>query len=471
MSRPPNILLLILDSVRADHLGCYGYWQPTSPHLDKLARQGVRFSLAVSPGAGTLTSLPSILTGRSVPEHGVGPRSPWLSPNLGTMAEWLKERNFQTFALSANPYFGPATGMDRGFHCFSEVCNPRLPLPLGKSLEIRLNRLLRAVATYRFDKGAGAIVSKAKKHLQSAAEKRRPFFGVLHFMDAHSPYFPPSPFFERFLVDSSRLKRESLLKKLWRRMFDCSDETGFFFLPDGEHAAEDLKALYDGGILYLDARLGELVDWMDRQGLLQRTLLIVTADHGENLGDHGLWGHGHCLYHSLVNVPLLLRYPNRIEAGCVQDALVQSHDIFSTVKTLVDEKQASPEDLQRSLLPERIAGQDRMYAFAADPVPGKKHLQALGLDPQRLNRSLLAVRSRQAKWIESSDGRHEFYHLEADPSESSNLYPGSHPALQSLKEALTRWKEKIRIFAGDNPPRGNFDAALRDRLRSLGYFH
>ena len=342
----PNVLLIVLDTVRADHLSLYGYERGTSPNLERLARLGIRFDQARATAPWTLPSHASMFTGRWPHELD----TKWMCPLRGnelTLAEFLGSLGYATAGFVGNTACcSYDSGLDRGFTHFQDyVVNKLSAIRTVHLIDVSLKALARlgpfwqmhwdtrALLAYGDRKVASDVNREFLDWLSWRREPRRPFFAFMNYLDAHGPYVLPAGAPYRF---GSAPKSEA----------------EFLFLVDGwllidklriaEQARTLLHDSYDNCLAYLDERLGELFDELRRRGVLDQTLLIVTADHGEGLGEHGLFNHGESLYRPEIHVPLLIIAPagNRF-AGVVEES-VSLGDIPATVVDFVRSGTNSP---------------------------------------------------------------------------------------------------------------------------------
>ncbi len=290
-SAPPNIVLIVLDTVRADRLSCYGYHRPTSPRIDELCARGIRFDRASSTSTWTLPAHASVFTGLYPVEHGATQENATLGAGPATLAEILSDRGYATLGVSANPIVSRDAGFARGFDRFEETWREaRRERAPGRDPHPNLD----AVA----------------KLLETAPE---PFFLFVNFIEAHAPYAPPEPLRSRFLSDRAT---PALVEAA------AAASTSTFYLEPDAITAETfavLSDLYDGEIAYVDALVGRLVESLETSGRLDRTMLVVTSDHGENLGDHRHFRHVFSLYVSTVRVTLIFVLPDGERAGDVRD--------------------------------------------------------------------------------------------------------------------------------------------------------
>jgi arylsulfatase A-like enzyme len=313
-SERPNVVVYLIDALRADHLGCYGYDRPTSPRIDQFAHSGLLFSDAVAQSSWTLPSTASILTGRTPRRHGAMAVDMAIRPDVATLAERFQGAGYRTAAFVTNYLASTEYGLARGFDHF---------------------RL------YREEAGRRAAV-----YLPSAALRRRvrrwlerevdhgPFFLYVHATDPHWPYLPAArharPFRAAAMTDAEE-----------RRVVDAS--RSFFF--GNEHHMERptsmpasrvavLRDLYDGDVRAADEGFGRLLDDLAALGLLERTVVVLTADHGEEFRDHDGLGHGQTLHREVLHVPLVVRLPGGARGGERIARTVQHVDIAPTVLDL-----------------------------------------------------------------------------------------------------------------------------------------
>jgi arylsulfatase A-like enzyme len=312
----PNVVLVILDTVRADHLTCYGYGRPTSPNLDRLGRQGVLFETAIAPSSWTLPSHASMLTGTYPHAHHVDLPAKQLASGFPILPRTLRRAGYRTAAFSGNTfYFTRATGLGQGFIHFGDFFLSTSDALAQVNFVWDLDKLLISTKLAENYLGRQSAARMNRAALRWIDGSRRPFFLVLNYMDAHDPYVPPEPWRHRF---SERP--------------NPSGRLNFPTMTPGQ--LRDAVEAYDGAIAYEDDQLGRLVGELDRRGLLSNTLLIVTSDHGEAFGGHELLGHANSLYFPLVHVPLLFHWPGHVPAGVRVARPVSTKDIAATVLAL-----------------------------------------------------------------------------------------------------------------------------------------
>lgn len=329
--RGPNVLLVFFDTVRADHLSLYGYGRPTTPNLERLASRGATFEHAISPAPWTLPAHASAFTGRWPFELSAD----WtrgLDRAQPTLAEAFSDAGYRTAGFVGNSRFlGVETGIGRGFQHYEDY--PRsargafLATALGRFLitKVRVRRLLGTEWTIA-SRTADQIRHGFEAWLDRGDAEGRPFFAFLNFFDAHHPYVAPPPYAGRFGGHPPRRPFRS-------RLAAAIDPVPVF--PHTAAGLDSLIRSYDESIAYVDGELGRVLAALERRGQLANTIVVVTADHGEHLGERGLMDHGNSLYYPLLHVPLVVVWGDRIPAMRVS-APVTLRDLPATILGLVD---------------------------------------------------------------------------------------------------------------------------------------
>lgn len=388
----PNVILVILDTVRAASLGVYGHERQNTPNMERLAKRGILFERAISPSSWTLPSHATMFTGRFNHELGTSFLTP-LDDTYPTLAEELASRGYATGGFVANLVFCTEWfGLGRGFERY--VGQPiDLPMLLSSSWLVRhMAPKVRA----KFGNHQPLIRKRATdvndEFLRWLSEiEGRPYFAFLNYFDGHGPYLPPEPF--------NRLYWPSEQPRYWLGSDYASD-----FTP-GE--LEQLQAAYDGSIAYLDDQLGRLIEALERRGHLQNTVVIVTSDHGESFGEHGTMGHGRSIYMTEIHVPLLVLLPDSAFAGTRLSDPVSLRNVAATVMDLVG-------DSEESRLP-GVSLARHWTGNASDAAP---------IDGDYVFSQLAGKRSitlgRYHYW-KDRQGNEELYDLTSDPDESVNL--------------------------------------------------
>jgi len=400
--RPLNVLLITIDTLRADHLGCYGFNLAHTPRIDRLAREGVRATDAVAAAPITLPSHASILTGLLPPAHGVRDNGTYaLGDDAVTLAERLKAAGYSTHAAVSALVLNRRYNLAQGFDSYDD------DLWAEDAPRLFMIRDRRAAKTA--ERVAGWLDT------WSEAKTRRPFFVWTHFYDPHQPYEP---------------------------------------LPEDRVRC---PTPYDGEIAGADKGVGRIVDELERLGVLDDTLVILTADHGESLGEHGEKTHAVFVYDATLHVPFLLRSPRLFSAGTVYTGPVRSVDIVPTVLSALG-------------LPggEETQGADLLRALQgkAEPLQLPQYSESLLAEVGFGMAPLYAVRSAGIKWIRAP--RPEVYDLKKDPHELHNLYPQEArrgARLDRELSALLADSQKRALGAQKSP----MDRETLENLQALGY--
>lgn len=340
VTRPgrPNVVLLVMDTVRADHLSVYGYQRDTTPGLRRLASTATLYRYCLASSNYTLTSHASMFTALYPRSHGAINQPPGaslgepLDPKFETLAERLAAAGYLNLAVVANfGYLRPEFGLDQGFHVY-DARQPVPCLPHGKRHPLRygLRAILRLVASVdQLDqkyRNAAEINETVFALLDSAARTQAPFFLFVNYMDAHDPYLPPAPYNRLFEGRDDSLTPEDFVELRYA-------------VAGGERRITDLErrhyiSQYDGAIAFLDAQIERLAARLAELNALDNTIFIVTSDHGEAFGEHGHIAHGWSLYQEETRVPLIIKFP-RQQAGTVWDATVGFVDLMPTVLAAV----------------------------------------------------------------------------------------------------------------------------------------
>lgn len=428
----PNVLLITVDTLRADHLSSYGARPGQTPTLDRLAVEGARFVWAFAQQPNTNGQHASLFTGTYPATHGVRVHMvDRLPADLPTLAEVLQAAGYATAGIYSWISLEPAfSGLERGFAVYQGyVLNRPEVLTDGRMqyLAATVRRLTEYVAVVRTadlvlqashgleDRIDGRADVTTDAALQWLQQGRRPFFLWVHYFDPHYPYTPPPPYDRQFDPD-------------YTGDLDGSLATIRRLRPGVALAARDrahLLALYDGEVAFTDAQIGRLVATLATSGLLDQTIVIVTGDHGESFGEHDAWLHGTTLYNTEVHVPLLVRYPARITPGTVVTAPVQGIDIMPTVLDLLG-LPVPPTVEGRSLVPLLTGASDGGDREAISQTPDDRFL-AIARDGWKLI-------------LDQATGRPWLYHLASDPAETRDLAADYPQIVRWLEDRLHFWK-------------------------------
>lgn len=456
----PDVIVIVIDCARAFdvfHVSPAGI--STTPTLDRLAQQSLVFSQATSTSCWTLPGHGSLFTGLMPSRHGGHELSLRLPQGPPTLAELLSGAGYLTVGVTCNDLVARVTGLDRGFSWFIEERDalPSASTSFGRQLLARAGpirrRLQRRHAAHRFVYDHGG--SRANELLKAALRKvpsDRPLFLFVNYLETHLPYQPPpetlSPFLPPGLTveDANRLDQMTMADDP-----ETSERNGML-----------LHALYRGALRYADSLVGQLLTLLEAAGRLESSLVVVTSDHGENIGDHGLMDHHCSLHDSVIRIPMLLRFPGATDVGERHD-LASLLDIVPTVCDFVG-LPTPPTQGESLTSPVHRPYTVAEYLAPHPAVRSNAHRQR-GAGLARHERGLRSIRTATRKYISASDGRNELYDLATDPRETVNLYEGP-PESIDLARLLKRWELAERSIP-IAPPEPN--AELIERLTVLGY--
>jgi arylsulfatase A-like enzyme len=463
----PNFVLVSIDTLRADHLGAYGYSRDTSPHLDAVAEEGTLFETVYAPANWTLTSHASLLTGLDPLTHGVLTPNGRLSETLDTVSERLEAQSYRTAAwvgMGPFSYVGAERRLDQGFALYEHA--PHARSGFAGLLPHALDRVYRRMLLGKVDEARHQVDAVLR---WLAYSRQEPFFAFLHFYDVHGkahrlPYDAPAPFRYRFCPDAAG------------RLDGCAPggpcaiellaEVARGRAPRPSPAeTEIIECLYDGAIAYLDAELGRFFAALERLGLDERTVVVVTSDHGEAFFEHGMPLHG-TLYEETVRIPLIVRGPG-VTRGERVEAVTRAIDVAATLLELAG---AAAEGTQGVSLVPALRGRFISPTLPALTVGSRKD-------------RTLSLRRGRFKYVRHLDGRgeepprEELYDLTADPDETKNLAADPRRAallarlraeLESIRRQARAAQRRLGNRVGDD---GTLDVPEdeRRRLRALGY--
>ena len=443
-----NLLIIVVDALRADHLGCLGYGRIQTPNIDRLAREGVLFTQCISQAPWTLPSLGSLLTSKYPSQHGAETlvdtldslaiiksifRWGRLRPSNVTLSEVLKKAGFTTAGLQPNITAGSLAGFGQGddFH-LDAFKYSNLTLEGGLVTLLPETAWQTVYPSFQYARGE-KIVDYAASWMGRNVEKRLGLSALL--FETHEYYLERAEF-----ADLYGLKKET--------------------------AQADLVDLYDRGVVAADRAVGRLLEKMERLGLLDETLVVLLSDHGEEFFDHGgrdrgfdRWYdagvyHGNTLYDELLRVPLIMRLPGKIKPGLRVDAQVRTIDVMPTVLGLLGLETPGPlegTDLSR----DAFAVPTGLPAFS-ESVLFKPEKKSLRVDGWKLI-------------VHPDSGREELYDLRADPGEQTDLAAARPEVLAGLQARLTEWMERMTAERADREERRKLSRREAEALKSLGY--
>lgn len=476
-SRPvaagPNVLWVVWDTVRADRMSVYGHDKPTTPLLEEWAKGARVFENVLSAANTTEPSHASMFTGVLPSQHGADASNRWLADEFETVAERLQAAGYRTFLWSANPHISAVENFHQGF---DREEHPWDDAHRDKALEIIRGKVLGDPSTElaarieRPEVGSWAI--KAVGELAGASllswlselAGERPWFAVLNYMEAHRPLIPPREYRER-VMDRELVDHSYRVDRSWLPIWT-------YTVGLREYSERDLAAMagtYDAAIAELDESFAALLADLEAAGQLQDTVVILTADHGELLGEHHMLDHQYSLHRPLTAVPLLIHYPKVFEAGR-EDRPVMTIDLYPTVLELAGlEMSAGLESPARSLLrPADSRARVAEYTAAnIDPLRGVER-QNPGWKADSWSRSLRLLDDGRYEFIWASDGRHELYDLSRDPREQENLVESESAVAARMRADLDALVAALAAKPTEAAPR-ELSPQMRELLEGLGY--
>ena len=454
----PNVVLISIDTLRADHVGSYGSPYGLTPSLDRLATEGVVFQHTTTSSPWTLPAVGSLMTGLYPRHHGAGAvtnrRDPLgrsaLPEGSWTLAGALRARGYRTHAIVTNPYLALRYGLGRGFEGYENLTIESEFFLAGR--DTTAVRLLNWLAPEVVIGDRGDTVSQRATRWLERAGPGRPFLLWLHYIDPHAPYSRAGATRHKSFRSDSLLGTEHTAAT--RFTVTSPDvarlRSGEIRLSDDQKEA--VRALYRDEVASVDAAVGRVLDALDRLGLRERTLVVCVSDHGEEFWEHGGVEHGHTVYDELVQVPLIMRWPGHLPAGTVVGAVTRTTDIAPTVLELLGIPASQPFD-GLTLLP-LLRGEETAARVAL--------VENLLFADARVG-----LRTPDGKYVRWDTGKEEAYDLAADPREQRDL-AGVPPVLGPLRELHAQVEPGLAersLAASAVPSRGSSSAALR----ILGY--
>ena len=420
--RRPSVLLIVVDTLRADRLSCYGYERETSPHLDRLAAEGVRYARAISQAPWTTPSIGSLMTSRFPSELGILHERSVLSPDEVTLAEALSLGGYRTAGVVSHSFCSSEWNFDQGFERFDES-----------------NVLGHDAVT------SEAVTRRALELLDGLieADAGAPFLLFAHYFDPHFAYVDHPEFPFPGPEDYGGPVTSGMKYSLLRDMSATVDEADL----------AQVRRFYDSEIALTDRWIGALLEGLRERGLWDETLVVVTADHGEEFNDHGRMGHSRTVYQELVHVPLIVKYPRGEgwPSGAVEPRTVALLDVYPTVL------EVTGVELPPALA-ERLAGVSLLGDGARERPVVSETARRGGVrgvvDPPYKLVHLVA------------DDAFELYDLDADPGERRDLLAARPELAARLKQSLADWERSVRDGAAAER---DLDPELIERLEAMGY--
>jgi len=458
-ARRPNVLLISVDSLRRDHVSAYGYRNylspkvATTPAVDRLAAEGVRFDDAVSSTSWTLPSHMALMTGLPDILHGVVNNEKRLDPALSTLAELLGARGYQTGGFFTGPNLHPIFGFNQGFDTYESCSEVAMPIDAFQGTK-NPDRL------HMHEESHGgltspALLERSMEWLNGAAAKDDPFFLFVHWWDPHYDYGPPQLYADMFDPDYA----------------GDADATKFYQGGQAKTARDmdHVLSMYDAEIRYTDDHIAKLIDRIDSLGLAEETLIIFTADHGDEFYEHGKKGHQRNFYDESVRLPLVMRMPSELPAGEIVNRMVRIQDLAPTILDLCDV--AAPTYFEGTSL------RSLWDKTAAQDVVAMSPIQVFELDLPARDMLKTGLRRKDVKvtW-DYLQNMGEIFNLREDPKELhprvfTDFETSEIPAVRFLREKL----EELELRRADLPRTPGHTGVddlpqdLADELAGFGY--
>lgn len=512
----PNILFIVLDTLRRDRLSAYGHIRETSPAFDRFAADSTLFERAIAPAQWTIPSHTSMFTGLYPGAHGVTQGYGQLSGMHPTLAEVMRGEGYHTVGFCNNPLVGVLNnGLQRGFDGFYNYCGAAVNRPFDtarspfrRNLSKRWRRFARPVQNrfaqsdwlFRMSMNPAVVpiwtrLVNYKGHTEHSIDdlmayigqhraggSNQPLFAFLNLMGTHLPYQPPQDYLDRV---APGVRNNAHVYKFMRRF---NSEASRWASPteppltDWEHQA--LSDFYDAEILYQDYHLGRLLDSLKQSGVLDDTIVIITADHGESHGDHNFFGHSFVVYQELVHVPLMIHYPERFPAGKRVKQNISTRRLFHTVLDLADIKPPLDEtsananvsglSLARSLngVPDTEGGV--VFSEAYPPTTFLsviEHRNPALIDKLSLRMVRRGVYEGAHKLTVVQDRVEGLYDVANDPAETKDVANDHADVVSNLQAKIKSFVKTTgeQRVDGDAFGNGDVDESVMDNLRALGY--
>lgn len=457
----PDVVLVVLDTVRAQNVSAYGYVRNTTPTFDRLAGEGALFLDATAPATWSLPSHASLFTGLFPSVHGCHAEHRFLKADIPALPEIMAQGGYETFCFTANPHISENFGLTRGFQ-YSD--NAWKNAAGGRSFFF-IFRLLDRLGLGLNDKGGGAVAGNFERFMEHRPDDAPPSFVFINFLEAHFPYHQTPDEFLRKFTDLPKRELQDHSLALLAAQFGGEAK---------DHSASIAPAIdmYDSGVAYSDHLLSRVVNAIAGRGRLDNTLLVVLADHGELLGEHGDFGHGISLFEEATRVPFMIRYPAKVPAGTRVQAPVSTVGAMSTILELAG-LPAPARVSVGSLTPAfegKPAGLPVISEAFARPEPNTRTDALLRTDIR-----YRSYRVGMEKLISLSTGETHFFDLAADPKETTNLASAKPDRRRELQQELEDWSAVLglhgldaEVGAGEVP---ELDPEAQKRLEALGYLN
>jgi arylsulfatase A-like enzyme len=442
----PDIVLISIDSLRADHLGCYGYEPPTSPTIDRLAREGARFETALSTTSWTLPAHAALFTGLYDSAHGLVDNGLSLAEEHRTLAEVLRDHGYQTGGFFGGPYLHPVFGLGQGFDTY-ESCMAALGTQASETT-VRDQSKGRTQPSHADVTGPRTVAAVERWLADVRAEE--PLFLFVHLWDVHYDYLAPRELVEQFdpgyagtLTGEGFMENPAVNPGMSPR--------------DYQH----LLALYDAEIRFTDDHLDQILELLRRSGRLENALVVVTADHGEEFFEHGQKGHQKSLFDEVVRVPLVIHWPGRVRPGTVIPDQVRLIDLLPTLLTAAGVTQR-PAVMGRDLSPLLGGGKLGFEPALLELLVDRREYRAARTNGFKVVRAAPSAAPAGFDLVANPKEALEAQILLPDPRVGSAL-----KVLESETQRARAWLQEL----GSGPREVTLDPSMIAELRRLGYVH
>jgi arylsulfatase A-like enzyme len=452
MTEDVNVLLIVLDSVRYDHMSTNGYDRPTTPEITEFTQDATRFENAFAAAPWTPPSHGAMFTGQYPSKSGITGLTPNYGPEQPHIAERLSNHGYRTLGFSNSYHTSPDRGFDRGFDYYHDILS--LPRLGGKMYEPSID-YFRHLYDY-FVNGYDDSAFQLNKIRTQLKRGDSPFFGFINLNSAHSPYNPPQRFKQQFeaFIEAGQSPNREIAESYSKDAYD-------YIFGDLEMSGSEwelVKCWYDGEIRYMDYLLGKFFGFLQSEGLYDNTMIILTSDHGEQFGEQGLVYHQFSLSEAVLHVPLLVKWPGQTTEQ-TSEKLVSLADITPTISSLVTG--TTPDQMDGEPL-NKTSDREVVFAEYAGPSDSlKERLIERGEEYAGYISGLQAIRTRKNKFVQRTDGNAALY----DVSENKDAEISDDALQDELAQQLERTLKQLPTEG----IREEYSEHVKDHLTEMGY--
>ncbi|MBW8001617.1 MAG: sulfatase-like hydrolase/transferase [Planctomycetes bacterium] len=446
--KKPNVLLILLDTARADKFSSMGYKRNTSPNIDAFFAQGTIFQKAYSTACWTLPAHGSLFTGLYPIESGANSETLHLPQTHKTLAQAMTNAGYDTTAFICNSWVSAERGFARGFNEYNEMWRESQRIGTKTNAE-------------------EAAVTKTVQWLEKRKNIKNPFFLFMNLNGIHLPYRAKKPFLSQFLknkYNNKEINRIASITAMWPYL------AGKYKLSKKDF--QIMNDLYDAEVVFTDYLVKQVFDQLTSMGILDDTLVILTSDHGENLGEHGRIDHNLSMHETTLHIPLMMRYPNRFKPATRDDDLVSILDIAPTILDICGvNKEMQNLNIEKTSLVSQNRDA-RVFIIASNEKPragiALMKQQYPQFDTKTIDYRLRTIRTKLHKLIWTVDKDMQLFDLKNDPRELKNLANSQPEIKNKLHKILVSWLKQTSSAAGTAYFKGQDEESLK-LLRSLGY--